>query len=258
MKLFCVSDVHSYLSPLKKALADAGFDKNNPEHWLISCGDLFDRGFDSEEVLHYIMSLDRKILVKGNHDLLLEECCMREFPYSYDVSNGTVRTINDIGGAGEGYAFDACCQRTWNKTAAYRSLLVNYFETENYIFVHSWIPLKCLDDKPKYYIKDRQFEYDPDWRAATHDTWEQAMWGNPFELAKQGFNNTNKTIVFGHWHCSAGWAADEGRSEFGDTAKWEPYINTELNIIGIDKCTTHTHAVNVLVVEDNFLNKEGT
>ena len=257
MKLFVVSDIHSYFEPFKKALDEAGFDPNNEEHWLISCGDAFDRGPDSGLLLQFLMSLDRKILVKGNHDLLLEECCMREFPYNYDISNGTVRTINDIGGAGEGYPFDTCCQRTWNRTAAYRASLINYFETENYIFVHSWVPLKCLDNKPKHYIKDRQFEYDSEWRSSNTDAWEQAMWGNPFELAAQGLNKTGKTIVFGHWHCSTGWAKDEARSEFDNDAKWDIYSNSDQKIIAVDCCTAYTNKVHVLVLEDNLLNKEG-
>ena len=257
MKLFCVSDIHSFYTPLKKALDEAGFDKNNPEHWLISCGDAFDRGNESEEVLQFLMSLERKILVKGNHDLLLEDCCKREFPYSHDVSNGTVKTINDIGHAGEGYSFDKCCEATWNRTAAYRSALVNYFETEDYIFVHSWIPLICLDVLPKHYVKNRQFEYNPDWRNADKNSWEQAMWGNPFELAEQGLNKTKKTIVFGHWHCSCGWAKAEGCSEFDTDAKWDPYFNSEQNIIGLDRCTAYTKKVNIVVLEDNFINKRG-
>ena len=257
MKLFVVSDVHSYLEPLEVALDEAGFDPNNEDHWLVSCGDAFDRGPDSGLLWKFLMSLERKILIKGNHDLLLDECCMREFPYSHDFSNGTVRTINDIGGAGEGYPFDTCCQRTWNKLAAYRDLLINYFETENYIFVHSWLPLKCLDNMPKHYVQNRQFEYDPEWRNATEDAWEQAMWGNPFDLATMGFNKTGKTIVFGHWHCSAGWAKDEGRSEFNEDAKWDIYHNPEQNIIAIDHCTANTNKVHVLVLEDNLLNKEG-
>ena len=109
MKLFCVSDVHSFYTPLKKALDEAGFEKDNPSHYLVSCGDAFDRGSESEEVLHFLMSLERKILVKGNHDSLLEELCMREFPYNHDISNGTVRTVNSLGGAGEGYPREALC-----------------------------------------------------------------------------------------------------------------------------------------------------
>ncbi len=252
MTLFCVSDVHSFLGPLKNALNEAGFDPNNEDHWVISCGDLFDRGPESEELLHYIMSLERKILVKGNHDLLLEDCCMREFPYSHDFSNGTVRTINDIGGAGEGYPFDKCCENAWNRTAAYRASLINYFETENYIFVHSWIPIINKDGLPAHYTDGRSFEFNPDWRQATKEAWDTAMWGNPFAMTERGLM-PDKTIVFGHWHCSTGWAKDEGRSEFGVDAKWEPYVNEKLKIIGIDRCTAYTGKVNVLVLEDNFL-----
>ncbi len=240
MKLFCCSDLHSYYTATKRALDEAGFDKDNPEHWLIVCGDCFDRGGESAELLYYIMSLERKILVKGNHDLLLEACCMREFPYSHDFSNGTVRTISDIGGAGQGFPFDKCCENTLNKTAAYRDSLINYFETENYIFVHSWVPV----------VRE-------DWREATTKEWEQAMWGNPFELAAQGLNKTGKTIVFGHWHCSTGWARDEGRSEFDKDSKWDIYQNLDQKIIAIDHCTAYTNKVHVLVLEDNFITKKG-
>ena len=255
MKLFCVSDIHSFYTPLKKALDEAGFDRNNPEHWLISCGDAFDRGYESEEVLHFLMSLERKILVKGNHDLLLYDCCMRELPYSHDYSNGTVRTIYDIGGAGEGYPFEECCENTLNRTAAYRASLVNYFETENYIFVHSWIPLTMFDTIDKL---NKHYEYREDWREAMRAEWEEAMWGNPFFKAQDGMNKTGKYIVFGHWHCSLGHliSSDGELSEFGENACWDIYRNDDWKIIGIDKCTAYTGKVNVLVIEDNFLNKE--
>lgn len=256
MKLFCVSDIHSYYTACIEALKEAGFDKDNPEHWLISCGDAFDRGPESEEVLHFLMSLERKILIKGNHDLLLEDCCMREFPYSHDFSNGTVRTINDIGGAGEGYAFDACCENTLNRTAAYRAQLINYLETENYIFVHSWIPTITSGSKKPWHTLNKYYEYDANWRDASSNAWEEAMWGNPFFKAQDGMNQTGKTIVFGHWHCSLGHliSSDGEFSEFGENACWDIYKNDEWNIIGIDKCTAHTKKVNVLVLEDNFIN----
>jgi hypothetical protein len=40
-------------------------------------------------------------------------------------------------------------------------------------------------------------------------------------------------------------------SEFEDDAIWEPFIHD--NIIGIDRCTAYTGEVNVLVLEDEFL-----
>lgn len=257
-KLFVVSDVHSFFSEMKFALDKAGFDENDENHWLIVCGDAFDRGDESVEMLHYLMSLERKVLVKGNHDTLLEECCKRGCVYGHDISNGTAKTIYDIGNTGAGNAFDKCCELTLMKTQAYRDTLINYFETENYIFVHSWIPtnIEYAWEKVKpWHQMGKYHEYREDWRDATTSEWEEAMWGNPFFNAKDGLNKTGKTIVFGHWHCSLGHLIDsDGElSEFGDDACWDIYKNADWQIIGIDRCTAHTKEVNVLVLEDDFL-----
>ncbi len=243
-KFFVCSDVHSYYTPLKRALDEKGFDPNNKDHWLIVCGDAFDRGDESEEVLHFLMSLERKILVKGNHDILLDECCMREYPYYHDSSNGTKKTIQDLGGAVYRRSFAECCCRTWDILSRYRELLVNYFETQNYIFVHSWIPIITQNGS---FCK-----YDEDWRNATDDHWDKAMWGNPFDLHMLGLNQTGKTIVFGHWHVSAGHKMlGRCNDEFDGDAIWEPCYAE--GIIGIDRCTAYTGEVNVIVLEDEFL-----
>lgn len=258
MTFFVVSDIHSFYKPFIEALEAAGFDRHNKEHYLIVCGDCFDRGPDSERVLDFIMSIERKILIKGNHDLLLEELCMREFPYTHDRSNGTIRTVQDLGGSNSPGDFAHCCRVAWNKTAAYRDLLVNYFETENYIFVHSWIPTITKYDesasKP-WHLVGKQFEYLENWREASASDWEEAMWGNPFLKAQGSLNKTGKTIVFGHWHCSSGYFYDNSDifSEVGENACWEIYKNKEQGIIGIDRCTAYTNKVNVLVVKDNFI-----
>jgi serine/threonine protein phosphatase 1 len=242
-KFFVTSDIHSYFTPLKNALDKAGFNPDDKNHWLVVCGDAFDRGDESKEVLHFLMSLERKILIKGNHDTLLEECCMREYFYSQDVSNGTRKTIQDLGGAVYRRSFAECCCITWDKLARYRELLVNYFETQNYIFVHSWIPTITQNGGV--------CKYDEDWRNADDNRWEKAMWGNPFDLHFLGLNETGKTIVFGHWHCSAGHIMlGHCKDEFNN-AIWEPCYAE--GIIGIDRCTVHTGEVNVIVIEDEFL-----
>lgn len=252
-KLFVVSDIHSYYTPLKKALDERGFDPNNENHWLIVCGDAFDRGGESEEVLHFLMSLERKILVKGNHDILLEDLCHREAPFSYDYSNGTVKTIEDLGDMGKGYSFEKCCEVCLNKTAGYRDLLVNYFETKNYIFVHSWIPTSvAYKGKMKpWYQEGKTHSYNEDWRNATASEWEEAMWVNPFDMVDAGLNQTGKTIIFGHWHCSTGHKRLGNCSDEFKYAIWEPCFME--GAIGIDRCTAHTGEVNVLVLKDEFL-----
>lgn len=252
-KLFCISDVHGFYDEMKKALDDAGFDENNPDHWLIGCGDYCDRGVQPVQVMRYLHNLPRKVLVKGNHEQLLVDCCYRGQAYSHDISNGTADTIWNIAYI-PGYIedFSEMCDHTLKRTKAFRDSMVNYFETENYIFVHSWVPLINKDGKPAHYTRGRVFDVNPDWRNASQKAWDDAAWGNPFDMAARGLNQTGKTIVFGHWHASAGWAQAEGRSEFGEDAKFDPYFGD--GFISIDACTAHTRKVNVLVLEDEFIN----
>lgn len=252
-KFFVISDVHGFYDEMITALNNAGFDKDNEDHWLIGCGDYFDRGNYPAKVMKFLYSLPRKILVRGNHEKLLEELCEREYPYSYDTSNGTTGTVWQLGFADD---FQDCCAIVYNRVKPFYDSMVNYFETKKYIFVHSWVPLKNLDNLPAHYTRDRKFDFNPDWRNASQKDWEDAAWGNPFCLAQDGFNQTGKTIVFGHWHCSTGHSLNSGEkfiSEFGEDSIWEPYKNEELGIIGIDRCTAHTGEVNVLVIEDEFL-----
>lgn len=246
-KLFVVSDLHSFYTPLKKALDEKGFDPTNEDHWLIVCGDAFDRGNESVEVLHYLMTLDRKVLIRGNHDDLLEECCLRGFPHRHDRLNGTSKTIYHIGGGSDFYE---CCDTAYHKLAEYRNTMVNYFETKNYIFVHGWIP--CGQSNEYYGV----VKYNPNWRKCTDSEWEIARWTNGIESAMKGIIEPGKTIVCGHWHCSYGHSIDSAKtdtwlSEFENDAIWEPWYHE--GCIAIDRCTAHTGEVNVLVLEDDFI-----
>lgn len=250
-KFFVMSDIHGFYDEMKSALDESGFDENNPEHWLISCGDEWDRGPKPIEVMRFLSGLERKIIIRGNHTILFEDLCERGYYEWYDSSNGTLGTVKKIGCYSSMYTFDLCCIKALERTKKYRNNMVNYFETKNHIFVHSWIPLIIEDDYPKYYTRDREYHFNPNWRNATEKEWEQAMWGNPFKIAEQGLNQTDKTIVFGHWHCSTGWAKAEGRSEFGEDATFEPYFGD--GFISIDACTAHSGKCNVVVIEDEFL-----
>ena len=249
-KFYVVSDVHGFYDEMKKALDDAGFDPNDEDHWLISCGDNFDRGGQPLEVMRYLRSLPRKVLVKGNHEDLLIECCERGYALGHDISNCTAETIWTIGEMGSGYSFEECCYKTLAKTHLFIDSMVDYFETRNCVFVHSWIPVINKDGLPAHYTKGRSFAFNPNWRNANKRDWEDARWGNPFDMARRGLL-PDKALVFGHWHCSTGWAQEEGRSEFGDDAKFDIFYGD--GFISIDACTAHSGKVNVLVIEDEFL-----
>lgn len=251
MKFFVSSDIHSAYTPWMDALNNAGFDVNNPEHKIILCGDLFDRMDESQKVYKFakdMLKKDKLIYIKGNHESLLVDCCKRGYPMSHDISNGTAATIYDLG---YGLEFEDMCKYTLVKVRPLFDKMVNYFETQNYIFVHSWIPTISKDGPPAHYTRGRKFEWNPDWRNASQEEWDDATWGNPFDMAWNGLNKTGKIIVFGHWHCSTGWAKSEYRSEFGSKAKFDPYYG--VGFIGIDACTAYNGKVNVVVLEDEFL-----
>lgn len=249
-KFFVTSDIHSYYNELIIALHNAGFDEDNEDHYLVVCGDCWDRGLDSNKVFKYLRDLPRKVLVKGNHEQLLVDCCQRGYPMSHDHHNGTVHTIRDLGYGDE---FEDWCAYTLKKVRPLIDSMVNYFETKNYVFVHSWIPVINKDGLPAHYTRNREFEFNPDWRNASQKEWDEAMWGNPFDMAERGLM-PDKTVIFGHWHCSVGWAKTEHRGEFGYDAKFDPYYGD--GFIAIDACTAHSHKCNVIVIEDEFL--EGT
>lgn len=249
-KLFVFSDVHGFYDELREALDKAGFDPNNPEHIAVCLGDTTDRGTQPQEVIDYLTSLPRKVLVKGNHESLIMRCIGQGYPERHDWHNGTAQTIIDL--APQAVNFYDACSIAYEKMQPFIDSMVNYYETKHYIFVHSFVPLKNCDGLPIYYTKNRKFEFDPDWRYAHASAWEEARWGNPLELAMKNLNQTDKCIICGHWHCSAGWAMEKGLSEFGYDACFEPYYYED-KLIMIDACIAHSKKVNILVLEDGFI-----
>lgn len=255
MKYFVVSDIHSYYDEFIKTLLEKGFDRENEDHTLIVCGDVFDRGPKPIDVMNYLNSLPRVILVKGNHEYLLEEVLQRHGFQSHDIHNGTDKTVLEFLKKNN-EPVEGTWYKSTNEILEFFDKFIPYFETEHYIFVHSWIP---VDDFSHYKMSswglEGRIDYDENWREGN---WEEAVWPNPFKYANAGLNKTGKTIVFGHWHCSTGWSIQrffEGKSnpEFGEDAIWEPYYGEDKEgnkYIGIDRCTAYTGEVNVIIIED--------
>ena len=242
MKFFVIADMHSYYDPMIEALREAGFDKNNTQHTLVVCGDAFDRGMHAVEMFEYLDSLERKVLIKGNHDDMLMELMERGYPYSFDKHNGTESTVYQLGFDPSIISFADHCKLAYNRFKPLYDQMVDYFETEKYIFVHSWIPIS----EEKFGIKS----FIEDWRNATEEQWKDARWGNPFELA-EGVLKPDKTVIFGHWHTTWPRACWEGKAEFGAEADFSTYYGK--GYIGLDAMTAHSGKVNVLVVDDEFL-----
>lgn len=263
-KLFVVADVHGFYDEMKKALNEQGYDKNNSDHIFVSCGDLFDRGKQANKCMHFVNSLpkDNKILICGNHELLLDDILYKKKYFdSWDYSNGTVNTIEQLTGITESYNEDGSSwlvrstmidgmrhNKSWDE---YFLNTVMFAEVGNYIFVHGWIP--CALDAWGKHLK-----YNPNWRDTPYRDWKDATWINGMSAWDDGVVEPNKTIVCGHWHTSWGhsylhnvgyeWGGgiDFGKGE-DYSAHFEPFEDE--GIIALDACTAYSGQVNCIVLE---------
>ena len=256
MKYYVVADVHGFYTELYNELEEKGFFKDIEPHKLIVCGDLFDRGDEALKLQSFIMELIVKnevILIRGNHeDLLLtliKDWDNNGFLHSHHNSNGTVDTVlqltetKTITVNNKEEVKEKIINTPFVKEIIPR--MINYYETEKYVFVHGWIPCDAIG----FGGHANRFIYKENWRELEEVDWNFARWYNGMEAARQGVIEPNKTIVCGHWHCSYGHAKIEGEgSEFGEDANFNPYISK--GIIAIDACTVSTKKINCLVVDD--------
>lgn len=263
MKYFVISDIHSYYDLMIEELNKSGFDSSNPEHILISLGDNIDRGDKPFHVIKFLMNLfekNRAILIRGNHEDLLEKLLRRGSLYTYDEFNGTFETVYRLGyditnkkrsKQEARNDLDALCSEIlrFPLFKQYLDSLIDYFETDAFVFTHGFIPIERISHYPVY---------NPKWRNASKADWEKARFYNGIELSC-GFNVKipNKTIVVGHFHTSYGhvrkkygYGVNEDMAsylEFNADACFDPYYDD--GIIAIDACTAYTKKVNVLVLD---------
>lgn len=231
---FVVADVHSFFDEMIEGLTEAGFDRDDPEHIFVCLGDLLDRGSKPLECLNFVNSLpkERKILVRGNHEDLLEICLSTEQFLPRDYHNGTQETVArlcgltyDEFGQGDIHSHFATV-RNHPALIQYLSDLEDYAEVGEYVFVHGWIPCKLQTQE--------------DWREGD---WKQARWLNGMEAWSRGDRLEGKTIVCGHWHTSWGHAFLHNHgTEFGEGADFSPFVDQ--GILAIDACTAYSRKVN--------------
>lgn len=244
MKYFVCADPHGFTTIMKRDLYSAGFEEGNPEHKLIICGDIFDRGSEPVEMYQYLKGLgDQFIFVRGNHEDLFRDAYyeFKECGYVYSYHhkhNGTNVTMNKL--------FNERLDKEVLDWIYDKS--VNYFETDHYIFVHGWIPCTEYDK----WGEPLTIKYQPDWRKS--DKWESARWLNGMKMWKQGIIEPGKTIVCGHFHCGYGnvYYHGEQTPERDEDDQYylsdHPFIDDD--IIALDSCTVLTKKINVVVLED--------
>lgn len=237
-KIFVVSDVHGHYSPLKASLQNAGFDANCSDHLLVCCGDYFDRGNENVEVLKFFERLKNKVLLRGNHEDLLFKLLQTGKIQPHNYINGTMRTLENFFGK---YFIDPATDTidfsgktsTVNRICEFIESTKNFFETENYLFVHGWIPAGCSTLQSVRDSSDAQ--------------WEKARWSKWTDCYNGTKPLPQKTLICGHMPTFYATKFDPLR-ENNDSGIF--YGNS---VIAIDGGTFDTKAVNVLVIEDSLI-----
>lgn len=264
-KIFAISDLHGHYSLTIKSLKDAGWDENNENHLLIVCGDCFDRFEENLIIFEWLYRLTKEnkaIVLRGNHDSMLINYLdgTSISPFNY-TQNGTCETIDDFLGRTRSFEswclIDKKCEPTIGAFATFikesREEINNeypnllpwlkslpwYYETDNYIFTHASIDNTALDwHYPHCILYDKV-----DWEALT---WDDGSFIN------KKINNTNKTIVIGHY------STEKLRKIYNinNNVENKHSILKYDNKIFLDACTILSKQVNVLVIEDNLLKEE--
>ena len=202
MKLFIVSDIHGYAKLLKEVLNKVGYDPEKEDQLLICCGDLFDRGTENFEVLRFFERIERKVMIKGNHEERLLEILNTGRLGQHDFISGKTGMV------------DRLCDLIGE--------MRDYYETENYVFVHGWLP-----NENGYIVSD--------WRHASEQQWSNSRWTWWIKGCEMLGNAEQKTIVCGHY------PTRDSQIYYGD------------GFIAIDAGTDSNKKVNVLVIEDKLV-----
>lgn len=252
MKYFVTSDIHSFYDAMITALTNQGFDKENSEHCLIVCGDLFDRGPDTRKVFEFVSDLSKRnrlIYIAGNHEELLFDCINEIYGgrgiSSHHMTNGTFDTIVQFTGLNKyeltwGIDIGTFREKINPLISFIEDKCVDCCEIGEYVCVHGWIPFNPFSGR-----------VDENWRDGD---WSAARWFNGMSAWHKGARLENKTIVCGHWHASWGHShLHRDRKEFPQKNRidwqksFEPFIDN--GIIALDACTAYTGFCNCFVIE---------
>lgn len=241
MTIFAVSDIHGHYSELRKALDNAGFNEKDPDHLLICCGDCFDRGNENLALLDFLSSLERKVLIRGNHEDILENIIEKQVIDQIDIFNGADVTAKEFFGEENidrhGRIDLSDRSATVKKIKNFIGSMCDFYETENHIFTHAWLPT----------IKtENGVALCPDVRRAKHSEWMEARYSEWFSALEAGLVINGKKIVCGHRASRNASRLDHSRNPDDDS------IYTSENAVVIDSATVRTKNVNVYVTNDTL------
>ena len=252
MKNFVVSDIHDHYDLLMEALNRNDFDINNVDHRLIVCGDAFYSGPQPGELFAFLRKLSEKgrlIFIYGNHDIeLLDNLRAGKFtrPANRKCAELIVAHLTRKTRLTDDELVSECERLGFTRFLS--DIPLWYYENENYVFTHGFIPTN-------------KKAYRPDWRNATEREWRNAAArGDAMALSmRYGIFEPNKKIVCGHYSAARCYLmknatqADWDNKIYKDVSGvpsegFEPFFGE--TFIAIDQSVKKTGFMNCIILEE--------
>lgn len=258
MKYFVTSDLHGFFKEFKDALDKAGYDYLNKNHILVICGDIFDRGKEALEVYTFLKKIpkDNLIMIRGNHDYLFMDLVDKDKPSSNDIEDGTFDTLVQLSKIRDDFHQIKNSNIIKEVYEWMKNEWKAYYEVGNYIFTHSFIPLRIKDSCKDLNDIDiyNDLYYDPSWRNITDpfllrkcafdSSWRKYDAGYFNEEAKKG-----KVIVCGHTHSYEFFKGLDHKVYLDNNKDYGIYKKS--HVINLDGNVEKSGIINVLVIDED-------
>ncbi len=155
-RIYAIGDIHGCIDKLTELMEKIDIDFEHD--LLIFIGDYIDRGPNSYEVVKYLINLKKEhpniIFLRGNHEDMLMQFLSGADRYTYLI-NGGQKTLESYLEIVTSSDIDPIPPDHFN----FFNSLLNYYETDDYIFVHAGlrpgIPLASQKTEDLLWIREK-------------------------------------------------------------------------------------------------------
>lgn len=192
MKYYIVTDIANHPGELRNVLEKEGFEKDNPEHVVVSLGNAISKNREDIEFLTGLKA-NRAFLVLGNVEANISSLCEKGYLEANEKETvETLCSIYDIDSNSKTAKLEVISLFSEDELfKKYFELAEYFFETLNFVFIHGWIPCKAIDTAMgNIYLKKENWRNSEKWEFRESTTYDGKKICEDF-----GIKERNRTIV---------------------------------------------------------------